>query len=165
MKLTRKSSITLPLWLVMFLVVGELSLVHLGAAWAAQIIEVQQGAPLNKGAWIINGTGPSGAVVVSPASGASFGSDETKEPGIPGTVTLAASTSGSICGLTSSRMFRISCSVAAAWRAGVATPVALTTDNQIAAATVEDVTLSVTSTCISFISGSAGTCYAALRIP
>lgn len=103
---------------------------------------------------------PSGGTGIA---GSFVAPDETRELGVPAAVTLAASTSGSICGLLPNRMYEITCSAAAACRFGAATPTALTTDNPWAAATKQNITLGATSTCVACISGSAAVCTASLH--
>jgi hypothetical protein len=164
MKLFKNSTVILPTWFAVLLLALTLGASFIGTVAAqGQIIEASQGAPGKKGAWFIQGVGAGGAVIVVPAAGGGFGIDETKELGVPSAVTLAANVSGSICGLTVSRMYEIQCTAAAAFRSGAATPTALLTDNPLAAATKQNITLGAASTCFAFISGSAATCTASLH--
>lgn len=81
-------------------------------------------------------------------------------PGVPSKVTLAASTSASLCGLTAGADYEVSCSVATAWRHGAATPTATVDDNQIPAGVIRSpVRMPTGSTCFAFISASAGACF------
>lgn len=84
-------------------------------------------------------------------------------PGVPGTIALSASTSGSLCGLTAGSDYELSCSVDVAFRHGAATPTALLTDNQLRAGAVRTpIRMPTGSTCFAAISTSAGTCYISL---
>lgn len=93
-----------------------------------------------------------GTLVVASAS------KEEYLPAVPTNVTLAASTSGAITGLTASTCYWIVCSADAAFRQGVGTPVAVVTDNFIPARTPMTRCLTSTSTAVAFISSSASTC-------
>lgn len=84
-------------------------------------------------------------------------------PGVPTKVTLSASTSATACGLTAGADYEVSCSVPVAFRHGAATPTATLDDNQLPAAAVRTpLRMPAGSTCLAFISSSAGACYVSL---
>lgn len=148
---------------------GIIGLVLAGAgsvAAQAYIGEVSQGAGGKKGPWIFGGldsdTGAFHTVAVD-ATGAlktAGGSSAISfMAGVPTTVTLSASTSACACGLTAGVDYEFSCGVAAAWRHGAATPTALLTDNPLPAGAIRSPQRMPTgSTCLCFISSSAGAC-------
>lgn len=136
----------------------------------AYLGEVSQGAGGKKGPWIFGGvdtdTGVFHTVSVDSTGAlktAGGSSAISYMAGVPAVVTLSASTSACACGLVAGSDYEFSCSVAAAWRHGAVTPTALLTDNDIAAGMVRSpMRLPTGSTCLCFISSSAGSCKVAL---
>lgn len=172
--------------LIFGVVVGAL-VFGFGPAMAQQIVEVIQGQGYGKkGPWFVSGTAADGAavsgnpVLIGGVDGT--GTTQTVSTtttgavnvnlvnvagafaaGVPTKVSLSATTSGSVCGLTAGSDYEVSCSVPVGWRHGAATPTATLDDNQLPAAAVRTpLRMPTGSTCFAFISSSAGACYVSL---
>jgi hypothetical protein len=136
----------------------------------AYLGEVSQGVGGKKGPWIFGGvdtaTGLFHTVSVDDTGALKTAGGSTAisfMAGVPTVATLSASTSACVCSLTAGADYEFSCSVAAAWRHGAATPTALLTDNDLAAGMVRSpMRMPTSSTCLCFISSSAGSCKVSL---
>jgi len=162
-----------------------------GGAVAQSTMTVNQGAPGRYGPWPVTGTWDGGLMPVAVLAGGSSvmmgttdagGGTETiystghalnvvvtsgggtvdYSPGVPSTVACSASTSCSICSLTPSARYRLSCGTAAVYRTGAATPTAVATDSELFANSTVDVTLKSTESCVAFYSAGTPTCKASL---
>jgi len=85
-------------------------------------------------------------------------------PGIPDVVTAGAATAAASPAYRTGACLRFSCTADAQYRMGTA-PVALSTDNELPAKTIEKLCLQGAETKVSFISAAAWTCKVALLKP
>lgn len=154
--------------IILAVVIG--ALFGFAPAVAQQVVEVTQGQGYGKkGPWLVGGKDGTGAVksILVDTSGALEIAGGTSAvafaPGVPTKVTLSASTSATACGLTAGADYEVSCNVPVAFRHGAATPTATLDDNQLPAAAIRTpLRLPTGSTCLAFISSSAGACYVSL---
>lgn len=115
-----------------------------------------QGSPGKYGPWpVAIQQADGGFLTVNVAAG---GGSVAYSPAVPATVSLSASTSGAVTGITAGSDIVISCGAAASFRTGTGTPVAVSTDNDLPAGTLLRFRLKSTETAVAFISSSATTC-------